>query len=151
MLTIEDGTGLSNAQSYIDVAGVTAYFTLRGNAGYIPADADIIKAMDYLESVYSTSFIGEPLNDTQALSFPRVYNYAELYPIAIKNAVCELALKASVSELMPDTDQRVTSEAIGSIKVTYAEFATQQKQYSAVYNILKPYLSGSLNSVKVSR
>jgi hypothetical protein len=107
--------------------------------------------MDYIESVYGQSFIGEKYTDTQSLSFPRLIEGVNTYPISVKNAVCELAYKASNGILMQDTEQRTIREKVGSIEVQYSEYADQQKQYSMVYQILSPYLSGSSVSHKVSR
>jgi hypothetical protein len=150
MIIIEDGSGKSDAQSYVDTTFVNAYFTLRGIT-YVSTDSHIINAMDYIESVYGQSFIGEKYTDTQSLSFPRLIEGVNTYPISVKNAVCELAYKASNGILMQDTEQRTIREKVGSIEVQYSEYADQQKQYSMVYQILSPYLSGSSVSHKVSR
>lgn len=151
MIIVEDGSGLPNAQSYVSTSDVTAYFTLRGNTTYVPTDAQIIKAMDYVEAIYSTQFIDTKLLSTQALSFPRVVDGVTIYPIALKNAVCELAFKASTAELMIDSDQRTIKESVGSITVEYDKSSSQLTQYNAVYNLLKPYLFGSQYSAKVIR
>lgn len=150
-LVIESGVGLPNAQAYCDVAFVTAYYVLRGNTTYVPTEADIINAMDYLESTYSLSWIGEPYNDLQALAFPRLVNGMNLYPVAIKNAVADLCLRASTSSLTQDVGEKVTERTVGPLTTKYAEYSNTQTQYSSVYHLLKPYLIGSSSSHKVVR
>lgn len=149
-MVIEDGTGLSNAQSYVNTSFVDSYFDLRGST-YASSDADIIKAMDYIEAIYGESFKGDKLVSTQALSFPRLIDGVNTYPTAVKNAACELAYRASLGTLLIDVDQRTVKEKVGSIEVSYAEYADQKKQYPIVGALLNPYLDGSSVSHKVSR
>lgn len=72
-LTVEDGTGVANANTYIDITFLEAYATDRGFT--IPSeDVDkeifILKAMDYL-AWYTNYFQGQPTEDDQALPWPR--------------------------------------------------------------------------------
>lgn len=151
MLIVEDGTGLSNAQSYVDLTFVQGYYTLRGNTTYVPSESDIIKAMDYIESVYNGSWIGEKLKDTQSLAFPRVVDGTTIYPINVKNAVADLCLRASSGELLTDIGEKVTERTVGPLTTKFAEYSNTQTQYSSVYHLLKPYLNGSSSSRKVVR
>lgn len=153
---VEDETGLSNATSLVSLEDALDYFEDRLNDNWInlstaTKEASLIKATSYIDMVYGDSFIGEPLKTTQSLSFPRILDSITLYPTQLKYACCELAIRASTTELMPDSTQKVKSEAVGSIKVEYSEFANQQTQYSIVYNLLKTFLNGVSNSVKVIR
>jgi len=82
-LVVEDGTGLSNAESYISVADADIYI-----AAYKGADATWDDATDaakeiaarqatqYIDGLYN--WIGEPETSTQALDWPRNYVYDEL-------------------------------------------------------------------------
>ena len=70
-LVVEDGTGKSDAQSYVSVETFKSWATSRGYV--LPAaDADIeamlLKACDFIER---KTFSGTPLVATQSLSFPR--------------------------------------------------------------------------------
>ena len=151
-IIIEDGTGLSNAQSYCDVAFVASYYTLRGNSTYVPTEAHIIKAMDYIENTYSLSWIGEKLVSTQSLAFPRLVDGVDIgVPINVKNAVADLCLRAAGGSLITDQTEKVTERTVGPLTTKYAEYSNPQTQYTSVYNLLKPYLSGSSSSHKVVR
>ena len=91
-LVIENGQGLSNSESYVDVDYVDAYFLKRGNTEWdsiTNKESRIVLAMDFIENNYT--YLGTKLVSTQSLSFPRVINGETVYPIAIKNALCELA------------------------------------------------------------
>lgn len=73
-LIVEDGQGLSNANSYIDAAFARQFAENRGVT--LPAGDDevavmIIMAADYIES-FAEDFKGSRKGSTQALSWPRI-------------------------------------------------------------------------------
>ncbi len=155
-LVMEDGNGLPDANSYANVAYADAYFTARAITAWTGADAvkeaALIRATDYIETVYSTKFKGtqafvsdppDPEED-QALSFPRdtrvsevagIY-YSELekpvvIPAALKKATCEYALRALTASLLVDpvvdeSGALVTSktEQVGPIRETTQYYAS---------------------------
>ena len=108
-LVIEDGTEVTNADSYTTDAEFVAYAALRGYT--IPAtealrDVLQIKAMDYLASL-EESFKGYRVTNTQSLSYPRanvsLYGYllaSDSIPKELKNAQMELAYQANTNELL---------------------------------------------------
>lgn len=70
-LIVEDGSGVTNANSYGDLIGARAYAADRGVV--LSTDDDVvtsqmINAMDYLES---KDYLGAPISFTQPLSWPR--------------------------------------------------------------------------------
>ena len=142
-MVVEDGTGLSNADSFVSVAYADTYFSTRGVtewASLTNKEALLIKATDYIEAVYSESWKGVTLNDTQSLSFPRIIDDATVYPDRLKKAVCELALKANSGDLLVDVEQRTIEEKVDVITVKYAEYSDQKTQYSMVYGLISHYL-----------
>ena len=142
-MVVEDGTGLSNADSFVSVAYADTYFTTRGVTAWASLtnkEALLIKATDYIEAVYSESWKGVTLNDTQSLSFPRIIDDATVYPDRLLKAVCELALKANDGDLLVDVEQRTIEEKVDVITVKYAEYSDQKTQYSMVYGLISPYL-----------
>jgi len=153
MLVIEDGTGLTNADSYIDVAFADAYFLKRGItqwAGLTNKESLIIRAMDYIENNYT--YQGTKLISTQALQFPRLINGETVYPIAIKNALCELALKANNGDLLQDTGKTTVREKVGTLEVEYDSNQDDLTSYNYVNKLLAPYLvSTSSFSYFISR
>ena len=152
-LVIENGDGLSNAESYVDVDYVDAYFLKRGInewASLTNREQLIIRAMDYIENNYT--YQGTKLLSTQSLQFPRLINGETVYPIALKNAVCELALKSNEEDLLADTDKTTIREKVGTLEVEYDPNQDNIKSYNYVNKLLAPYLvSTSSFSYSISR
>ena len=153
MLVIEDETGLSNAESYIDVDFADAYFLKRGITewdGLANKESLIIRSMDYIENNYT--YQGTKLVSTQSLQFPRLINGETVYPIAIKNALCELALKANSGDLLQDTGKTTIREKVGTLEVEYDANQDDLTSYNYVNKLLAPYLvSISSFSYSISR
>lgn len=153
-MVVEDGTGLSNADSFVSVAYADTYFTTRGVTAWASLTnkkALLIKATDYIEAVYSESWKGVTLNDTQSLSFPRIIDDSTVYPDRLLKAVCELALKANSGDLLVDVEQRTIEEKVDVITVKYAEYSDQKTQYSMVYGLISPYLLSTGANKKAMR
>ena len=152
-LVIENGQGLSNSESYVDVDYVDAYFLKRGINEWAPLtnrEQLIIRAMDYIENNYT--YQGTKLISTQALQFPRLINGETVYPIALKNAVCELALKANSGDLLQDTGKTTIREKVGTLEVEYDPNQDDLTSYNYVNKLLAPYLvSTSSFSYSISR
>ena len=152
-LVLEDGTGLTNSESYVDVDYVDAYFLKRGInewASLTNREQLIIRAMDYIENNYT--YQGTKLVSTQSLQFPRLINGETVYPIALKNAVCELALKSNEEDLLADTDKTTIREKVGALEVEYDPNQDNTKSYNYVNKLLAPYLvSTSSFSYSISR
>ena len=153
MLIIENGQGLSNSESYVDVDYVDAYFLKRGInewASLTNREQLIIRAMDYIENNYT--YQGTKLLSTQSLQFPRSICGETVYPIALKNAVCELALKSNEEDLLADTDKTTIREKVGTLEVEYDPNQDNTKSYNYVNKLLAPYLvSISSFSYSISR
>lgn len=152
-LVIENGQGLSNSESYVDVDYVDAYFLKRGInewASLANREQLIIRAMDYIDNNYT--YQGTKLLSTQALQFPRLINGETIYPIALKNAVCELALKSNEEDLLADTDKTTIREKVGPLEIEYDPNQDNIKSYNYVNKLLAPYLvSTSSFSYSISR
>jgi hypothetical protein len=178
-LIVEDGTGKSDAESFIAVADATTYHAARGNAAWAALASDTVreqmlrKATDYMEQVYRQRWKGQRVTATQALSWPRAWVSRDDYyrtgsvppdsidgsfyypsdevPAEVARACAELALRAIDGDLAADQETPVTSETVGPISVTYAEGARQSKIYPAVAAMLAPFLEASGGRIKVSR
>lgn len=133
-IVVEDGTGLANSNSYVDVAGLRDFAALRGVTLPV-ADSDceilLIKAMDYIEL---KNFIGKKNSDEQALSWPRkcavtsqgLEFATDEIPENLKRAECQLAIEAMTKELQPSGAKGekgpVMSESVyGAVSRTYAQ------------------------------
>ena len=164
-LTIEDGSGVVGANSYIDVAAARSYAVARGLA--LPAaDGDVeallIKAMDFIEA-YRGDFQGLKTAATNSLQWPRTGVTLDGYPLAedaipqvLKDAQAQLAVDAQNVDLMPTgTGREVVMERVDVVQVQYTESGNTNPQpiFTKAEALLKPLfksgLFGSLRSLRV--
>ena len=175
-LITEDGTGKSNAESYISVADADTYHSNRGNAAWAALDTAtkescLRKATDYMIGTYRSKWLGRRVLITQSLDWPRVgviledfgnvqfgaYGFFQvsyqIVPTEVKNACAELALKAFSAELLADQKQKIIEKTVGPIKVKYDPYAGQAVIYAQVHAILRVYLAsrGNNNIAKLLR
>lgn len=154
-MVVEDGTGLSNADSAVSVAYADTYFSTRGVTAwdsFTDKESRLIKATDYIEAVYSEAWKGVRLKDTQSLyCTPRIIDDDIMNPDRLKKAVCELALKTKDGDLLVDVEQRTIEEKVDVITVKYAEYSDQKTQYSMVYGLISPYLLSTGANKKAMR
>jgi hypothetical protein len=153
-LIVEDGTGLANAESYASVAEFKTYHTNIGNDVTLITDTTIEqllrRATQYMVAVYRQRWQGRRTLSTQALDFPRYDVVVEGYsvlsnivPLEVKNACCELSLKASSATLLEDKTQTVIREKVDVIEVEYDKNSPVQTRYSQIDNLLSVFLSSS--------
>ena len=101
-LIVEDGTKVSNANTYVDLAYLETYASNRGlTLPTLQADKEIflLRAMDYLES-RRNDFQGVKTHDDQFLQWPRT-NVSidckavgiDLIPEELKKAQCQLVVE----------------------------------------------------------
>lgn len=115
--TVEDGSGVEDANAYITVAYANEYFTDRGISAWTGADSvkeiAIIKATDYIEKVYGDKFLGYKNDEDQSLAWPRNGDDEEVgLPKALKQATAEYALRALSAALLPDPTVSATGKFI---------------------------------------
>lgn len=152
-LTIENGTGVSGANSYATVAEARAFAADRGLV--LPAaDTDVepllVKACDYLQSL-EPRFIGYRALEAQALAWPRaeavlpwgVALTEDAIPVQLKQAQCRLAYDAITLELQPNGDGReVVRRKVDVLETEYAQRGTSAllPTLTQALNILQPLL-----------
>ncbi len=112
-ITVEDGTGLTNADAYISEADADAYFTAIANATWAAAlttqkEQAIVKATRYMEKRFGNKWKGIIASSAQSLGWPRDYVYDERgteldnqVPTAIAHACAEYAVHALSNDLIP--------------------------------------------------
>ena len=158
-LIVEDGTGKTDAESYISVADADTYFTNRGNATWAALstaqkEQSLRKATDYMQATYGLRWDGIRVSTAQALDWPRAYvevkqataGYSTLpgyyvdnaVPAVVAHACAELAVRASAADLLADVGAQVKQKTVGPISVTYADGARQTTQYEIVDRMLAP-------------
>lgn len=154
-LTVENGTGLTNADSYVSLADFKAYCDGRGYS-YAGITDTVLEqklrlATDYVDTIFR--YKGVRLLNGQAREFPRStliddsgYEVTGL-PARVVRATNELAFKGITEDLYVDLDRggRVTSESVGPISVSYAADAPAGKTFRFAENLLKPYIRGDMD------
>lgn len=153
-LVVEDGTGLSTAEAYASVVEADAYFSALGNTAWTGSDSvkeiALRKATQYLEATYRGRWRGTKATGTQALSWPRydveIDGWCLAYdtlPKALKDATCELAVRALSSDLIEDESEpgSISSESVkvGPLEVSTAYTAgkSAQSDYPLVTGLLR--------------
>lgn len=152
MLIVEDGTCVTDAESYASVAFADKYFADRGAVDWssltvLDKERGLRRATDYIELRFASRFKGSPVSDTQSLSFPREVG---VIPRNLQRACCEYAVRSLAAPLVADplTDEsghaiKSKSEGLGPLKET-TEYATEGrdlfKPYPAADNLLKSLL-----------
>lgn len=154
-LTVEDGTGKTDADSYISVTDADAYHDAIGNATWTGANAAkehaLRKATQYMQQVYFDRWDGYRKTSTQALDWPREdvqikglrfveYVTSTTIPQEVKNACASLALRAMTDDLLADEERAVISESVDVISTTYSEYSPQRKKYPEIDKMLAKYL-----------
>lgn len=163
-LTVEDGTIVSGADSYISVVDADTYFSNRGATAWAALtnsvkEQSLRKAtVNYLDAVYNGRWLGSRVSSDQVLDWPRQYVVFEGFEVAtttipdkLKYACAELALRSSSAELLLDEDQKIIREQIGPIDVTYQGGASQLTKYSVVEELLKPLLYANSRTNRLMR
>lgn len=152
-LVVEDGTGLSTAESYISVTDADTYI-----AAYKGADAawdaatttakEIAarQAAQYIDGRYRWQ--GEVYSATQALDWPRNYVYEENgimiegIPTKLEQATAEVMfLIIGGTAITENTDKAAQTirEKVGDIEVEYAPGASSQPSFPIVSRLLSGY------------
>ena len=151
-LTVEDGTGMAAAQSYISVADADTHFSARGITLWdtmldVEKEQALTRATDYLVQVYRTRWMGDRVTATQALDWPRegveVGGFdidEDVVPAEVKRACAEMAFKAASGELAADIERLTKREKVGPIEVEYSDNVLPYRVYRAIDNLLAPFL-----------
>lgn len=160
-LVVEDGSGVSGANTYISVADADLYQTNRGRSSWISLDADakavaLIMATDAIDSLYP--WIGKKKTSTQGLKWPRIEGKTpdgieivlsdsdgfgvEGVPQAVVNACAEAAFLSLTEELFVDDDPRgkVVRKKTDVLETQFQEDSPNLKP-------AMPTIFGSLNAM----
>ena len=164
-MIVEDGTGLSNADSYVSVEFADNYFSARGVSEWgaltnEQKEQALIRATDFIDSIYQ--WHGKKATDIQSLRFPRV-NLTDYegtlvigIPNCLKQAVCDASmLSVNGTELFQTKNENgdVVSETITTLSFTYSksdksEKTTQTTLYDSINTKLRGlFVESSSNKV----
>lgn len=157
MLTIEDGTVVAGANSFVTVAECRTYCSERGlelPVNDLQVEKLLILSVDYITSL-ETDFQGFRAYLEQELPFPRLgvtvhgNDLSGLIPKTLKNAQSRLAFDFSQDDLFATGSGReVLQEGVGPLKVVYAQTGNTAPQVEPVAAIalLKPLFSFAAGS-----
>lgn len=156
-VTIENGTGIENADSYVSVTEARAYAAARGLTLPV-ADADVekllVKATDYIESEKCGRYKGtRTYPAANKLKWPRFGVVIDGYlvleneiPIQLKHAQCQLAIELQTVDPTPTTSGAVVKRE--KVDVIEREFAIDYKSgqkppvMTKVNLLLQPLIRG---------
>ena len=155
-LIVEDGSGLSDAESYVSVADAGTYCTAHGLTAWTGVDAvkesALRNATQYIDTMYN--FRSAKSYSSQALEFPRQMWDWDDDPLMnrLRSATVELAVKALTESLFADVEPSVTTMVkVGPItKETRPVDTGGQKRYAAIDALLKQLTTG-LGGIQVIR
>ncbi len=152
-LIVEDGTGKSDAESYVSVADTDTYllnlgYTVWAKLNTQENEQALRRATKYMGQAYRLRWIGSRKTSTQALDWPRVdavdyegFEYSDsVVPQLVKNACAELSFKAASGELVQDMTQTVVREKVDKIEVEYAKGSVANTKYTGIDLSLRPIL-----------
>ena len=158
--TVEDGTGVALANSYLTVAEADAYHDDRGHTTWTGTDAvkqaALIAATDYIETNYRWG-TGYKASDDQGLSWPRSsaidrhgYSFdVDEVPVEVKNACAYLALEALSATLGGPLGRTQKKVKVDVIEVEYDDSAKADTSYPYVDGLLSGLVAGG-NTVAVN-
>ena len=154
--TVENGTGVADANSYTTEEFANDYFLDRANAVWAAAtkaakEAALIKATDYMELRFKDRWKGNLAPEATTLSFPRQYFYdrkgeqvnfeVDGIPTDIQKATAEYALRALSADLLPDPSVADSGQAIKRTfdKVGPIETEIEYDSGAARPDLIRPY------------
>jgi hypothetical protein len=156
-LVVEDGTALSNSNSYASEDTLDTYCDDRG---IVLADGDaeaaLVRASQWIDSTYRFQFSGIRVKlRAQAMEWPRVgvidgsgfYVAFDQIPTEIVKATCEAAIRelAEPGSLAPDLDRGGAIKAIqaGTARIDYGANAAPQTVFQIIDGILAGLIGAS--------
>ena len=156
-LVVEDGTGKSDAESYVSVSACADYAAKVGGAfattDTTACEAALRRATAWVDGTYSHRFPGVRSKvRNQALEWPRIdaedrEGYAigpTEVPREIVSATCEAAIRelATPGTMAPDLERggAIRKMQAGSVALEYAAAAPVTPMYLVIDNLLSPIL-----------
>jgi len=163
-LTVEDGTVVPNADSYVTVAEYAAYaaargWTIRDTTG--EDEQDLRRAYDVLNRKFE--FRGRPANeDVQTGEFPRYifkdqFNYLtppDEVPQRVKDAQIEIAyiIRGGIDPMaVVETSKTSEKIKVGPIETDVETIPTGPPRLTVVEGLLSRYMAASGNQMSLSR
>lgn len=155
-IIVENGSIVTNANSYVSEAELAAYATARGVTLTGDQEVLLIKAMDYIEG---QNFKGVKWTRDQPLQWPRNDVWLDGYlldassiPQLLKNAQMEAAISIDGSvDPLADIPRLESSVTVGPISVSYEKGGNATTISQKIGVQLKKLLASNFMSFEVSR
>jgi len=130
-IIVEDGTGVTSANSYATVAALLAHsdtYQMGLCASDVEAEAVLLRAQEWIHYKYGNKLKGSKVSSTQALDFPRAgvyidgeYKASNVIPREVIYAQLNKAIEFISPELFLTDRVAIASEELdGVFKVVYA-------------------------------
>ena len=167
-LIVETGSIVQNSSSYVSIVDCDTYHVDNGNAAWAGTDAikeaALRKAARYLDGHYRSRWLGSRVLPTsQSMEWPRYgiklgfsssviggvyYNGQPInnfvpsttVPQRVKDAQCELALRALTAELSADGTGNIKREKVDVLETEYFANSVPKQVYQVVDQLLSDYL-----------
>ncbi len=147
-IIVEDGTGVTGANSYISEADLATYATDRGITITGTSAILLIQAMDWLEG---QSFIGFKFTDDQPLLWPRAGVWLDNFllstdeiPQELIDGLAETALSIDSGTGPLNNVARETKRTkVGTLEVEYMDNADSAITVLTAHNKLRKLLTGT--------
>lgn len=178
-LIVETGEVVESADCYADLVYADQYHADRGNSTWAAAtdpqkEAAMRNAAQFMDGAYLSRWKGQVLYVYQARQWPRygvqlsglrsfaAENYdlgvslgmipSNMIPVQIKQANCELALRALSGSLSPDMPRGdwIKKQTIGPITQEFEKQSGGTSTYPVVEQLLAPFVTSS-NSAELVR
>lgn len=148
-ITVEDGTIVSGANSYVSVAELTTYCDERNItlAGTFDSEDLLILAMDYVEGL---EFKGLKKTSTQPLQWPRTdviidgyFNDVDVIPTELKNGLMQAAVAIDAgNNPLQNQPRKTVREKVGDLEVQYSDSASSVVIDRKIRFLLRKLLAG---------
>ena len=160
IFTVEDGTGIADATSYVDVAYAEDYLGTDWVATVEAQQDALIRGSEYADARWGVRLKSVPLTSEQGLEIPR-YAMFDRYGILVegvpndwKKAICLYAKAQAVNgSLYPTTPTSTSKEVLGkttkvgpiTTSVTYRDAGTAGSwlQYPLADKLAKKFINAS--------
>lgn len=163
-LVVEDGSGLSTANSYSSVADADSYVADHGADTVWSAASDddketaLILGTQFIDLLYATRFKGVKENNENALCFPRMgctdEDGYDIYSDVVPNKIVYAAIEAAVRSIngddflaMQSNPGLIKSEtkkiAVLEKSIEYVHGKDQEPYYPRIEALVRPFLKGS--------
>lgn len=165
-LIVEDGTGVEDANSYLDLAEARELAAMRGITLSDDNDelsSQLVVSADRITS-YENRFTGERATADQGLSYPRIRStrFCKIYPdnkipkeLKLAQVVLGGFLEAGIDVWGSPENEGVVREKVGPIEIEYAEAivegSTENPYLSQIESILGPLFAPMSFNFLVSR